>query len=444
VIVTPVVARSDSALGAAPGARIAKHVALLAPLLAVYVIVTLFASQTPGDEASYLQHAENLTHGFYSGRGDEIDLWFGPGLPLFLTPLVALDVPLEITRLLGPALLFTAVVLFYLVLRLTTSSTVAFSGALALGCYVPALQLLPTLHSEFLALLFVVLFMFEFTLDLRRPRLLTLVVSATSLALLAVTRVVFGWVLVAALVLALAVIVVRRHPAVTRVALVLAIGLALTTPWLAYTYAVAGKPFYWSTSGGLSLYWMSTPYSGEHGDWHSPEEALSDPRLAPHRPLFERVQGLNQVEFDDEVRHEAVRNIREHPIDYVENVAANVSRLWFSTPFSYTPQKLSTTFYIVPNALLLTGLVVAAAVFVRARRRRPEALAFAVLLIPSIALQALLSAYTRMLVPLVPLMLWFVVQAAVALVESGSQIAETVVPTRPRGYDEGQSSSLEA
>jgi hypothetical protein len=63
----------------------------------------------------------------------------------------------------------------------------------------------------------------------------------------------------------------------------------------------------------------------------------------------------------------------------------------------------------------------------RTRRRHPEAAAFAILLIPGIGLQALLSAYTRMLVPLVPVMLWFIVQAAVQLL-GGHRQGDARVP----------------
>ena len=39
------------------------------------------------------------------------DLWFGPGLPLALTPLAALDAPIEVFRLSGPVFLFGAMLL---------------------------------------------------------------------------------------------------------------------------------------------------------------------------------------------------------------------------------------------------------------------------------------------------------------------------------------------
>ena len=411
-----------------------RHLAFLTPLLLVYAIVVLGVDQEPGDEGSYLQLAENLTNGFYSGRGENVDVWFGPGLPLLLVPFAALDVPLEATRLLGAALLFAAVVVFYFALRLTTSPRTALIGAFALGLYLPTLPLLPTLHGELLAVLLSASFVLTFTHYVRDGRTSMLVSAAACLALLAVTRVVFGWVLVAVLLCALVVLLVRRGDAVKQTALVAAIGLLLAAPWLAYTNIVTGKVFYWSTSGGSSLYWMSSPYPGEHGDWHSAEEVAADDRLAHHRAVHEPLRGLNQVEFDEELRNEALRTIRAHPAEYIENVAANVSRMWFSTPFSYTPQKLSSTFYIVPNALLLAGLLAAVA-WVLLGRAPPEAFGFALLLILGLAVQSLVAAYTRMLVPLVPFALWFIVLAASDLRFNGGvrrqEQGDAAAPTQP-------------
>ena len=230
------------------------------------------------------------------------------------------------------------------------------------------------------------------------------------------TRVVFGWVLVAVIALALAIVLVRKSPQCRRLALVSMLGLALASPWLLYTYDVTGKVFYWSTSGGLSLYWMASPYPGDLGDWHASRDVMTDEGLAPHRPFVQRLRRLeDDVERDEALRSEAIDLMREHPQAYLRNLAANVSRLWFSTPFSRTPQKLSTTFYIVPNALLLAGL--AAAVFIAALfgSRRRAAGSFAVFLVAGVGVQALLASYARMLTPLVPVMLWFIVQAIAEL-----------------------------
>ena len=187
-----------------------RHLAILALLLFAYALVVLLGPHSTSDEGDYVTYAENLTHGWYSGRGADIDLWFGPGLPLLLAPLAVVDAPIELMRLLGALLLTVAVLLFYVVLRLTVAPSAALLGALGLGLYWPLLPLLPTLHSEIPALLAVATFMLVMTLDLGQPRMLTLFGASACLAFLAVTRVVFGWVLLVVLVVGVVGFVVFR------------------------------------------------------------------------------------------------------------------------------------------------------------------------------------------------------------------------------------------
>ena len=398
------------------------HLLVLSSLLPAYLLITAFGPRPSSDEGSYLVVAEQLVHGSSAGGVSvvsqaavaldaRIDIWFGPGLPLLIAPLVAFGAPVELLRLVAPLLLFGAVVLFWMVLRITVPGRVALAGALALGLYLPFLPLLPTLHSEIPAVLWVVGFTAGFTHYVRRGEKRWLALAAGSLAALALTRVVFGWVLALFLVVVLIVLVFHRAPHVKQAALVSAIGLLLTVPWLVYTYSLSGRPFYWGSAGGESLYWMASPYPGEYGDWHPSHDAREDPRLAAHRPFFRSLRGLDEVEFDKRVTSKAVDLILHHPSAYARHVVANVSRLWFSTPFSHTEQKLSTMFYALPNSFLLAGLVFSAAVLARVRRLPPETFVFASLLIIGVGFQSLLSAYTRMLAPLLPLMVWFIAQA---------------------------------
>ncbi len=57
-------------------------------------------------------------------------------------------------------------------------------------------------------------------------------------------------------------------------------------PYLLMTYSLTGKPFYWGSSGGLSLYWMSTPYDTEMGDWFSKIDVKERPELFHHRDFL--------------------------------------------------------------------------------------------------------------------------------------------------------------
>jgi hypothetical protein len=187
------------------------------------------------------------------------------------------------------------------------------------------------------------------------------------------------------------------------------LGLALCIPWLAYTTAETGRVFQWGNSGGLSVYWMSSPYEHDLGDWQRAEAVFTDPNLAPHRPFFARLRGLSLPEQNAELERRAIENVREHPAKYLENLAANVSRMFFDTPYSYSSQRLTAAYFVVPNALLLGAVLLAAVVAVRVRGSLPPPTApFAIFALAAFGLHALVSAYPRMLFPIVPVLVWFV------------------------------------
>jgi 4-amino-4-deoxy-L-arabinose transferase-like glycosyltransferase len=387
----------------------AQHLLLLGSFFLVSVAVMLASRHQQSDETSYLRFAHHLADGYYTHKSDP-DLWFGPGLPLILAPLVLVGAPLEAMRLLGPFMFTLTVLLFYELLRLHVSPRAALAGAAGLGLYLPFYVLLPSLHSEIQAAFFLVLFMYALTRYLREAQLRYFFVAAIALAWLAVTRIVFGWIILFGLAVWLVAWLVRRQRTRLIVAGLYATALLLCLPWLAYTYSISNNVFYWGSSGGQSLYWMASPYPGQLGDWHSKGAVFREPELAPDRPEFTRIRGLNQIQADARLRHDAATLIRDHPGRYARHLAENLSRILFNMPYSFTPQKLNTLFYIVPNAILLTGLLVATIILWPRRRTLPfEGSVFAVLLLLGVVLQVPLAAYGRMFTPLVPLVLWILV-----------------------------------
>jgi 4-amino-4-deoxy-L-arabinose transferase-like glycosyltransferase len=418
-----------------------RELALLLPLLALYLAAWAFFPERPDDEASYVVLAERLVDGFYvTGDDDAIlnadpgspDLWFGPGLPALLAPLVAIDAPLSMLRLTSAFVLFAAVLLMYALARARWGPRVGLVAAYALGLYMPFLGLLSNLHSEVLAVLFVVVGMLGLARFLERRGVAWLAVGAGGLAGLALTRVAYGWVLTVALIALVVWWLARRSRTTGRAAAVLALALAFCLPWLAYTYSKTDRLFVWGNSGSLSLYWMGSPHEGDLGDWHQAHVVFTDPDLRPHREFFERLRGLDLAEQNAEIEREALSNIADHPDAYAENVVANVSRMLFNSPYSRTQQQTNDVFYALPNALLLGAVLFC--VFVLVPRRRtlpPVAGVFALLAGVAFGLHALVSAYPRMLAPIVPLVVWLTV---LALVEAGllrqGAPRGTPVPTR--------------
>lgn len=318
--------------------------------------------------------------------------------------------PLLGAKLVNACFLFTAVVYFFKTLRLYLSETQALQGALVFGVYPPFLREVHLILTESLVLLLVCGFLFHWCKVHGRPptsRRHALAASAY-LGYLALTKVFFGYVITLGVLVGMGVCA-WSHAVRHRVTLcIYGIALMLCLPYLCWTYRVTGKPFYWATSGGMSLYWMSTPYRDEYGDWFSAADVMNRSELSPHRAFFEEVARYSEVQQDSAFRSAALRNLMGNPTKVVVNWLANVGRLLFSYPFSYSSQRLSTYFYMLPNMFLVVATVLSVWIAIKRRIRPPYEIAMLILFaLVSVGGTSLLSGYERQFRPLVPiLLLW--------------------------------------
>ena len=398
-------------------------VLLLAPLIVLYLLICAFAQPGPGavrDEGDLVAAAARLLDGRLVPGGEVTDprayLWHGPGLVALLAPLVALDLPLTALRFVEPVFMSGAVLLFLRLVRLRLAPAPALAWTYAFGLYVPFFAVVPQLHKEPLSILVVVAGMLALTRGLAGGGRTALVGAGLCLAALTMVRLEYGWIAVALLAAALATWAVHRHSAVARRLVVVgAVAVAGCLPWLAYTHQLTGQAFYWGTSSGLSLFWMSPTLPGETGQWREPALVEQDPAIAAYGPLFRELAQLHPVESDRRLRELAGENIRERPLDYVRNLGANTTRLFFSVPMRPALTPFGIGVYVVCNTLLLAGVAWAAAVLWRERRRRaiaPETIPIALFAALAIAVHLPPSASPRMLLPVVPALLFLVIQAA--------------------------------
>lgn len=378
----------------------------LLPILVAYVLVSVLTDpRIATDEVSFLSYAHHLTHGFYADTQSSDPgayLWHGPALPALLVPLVALHFPLALMRVIvGSGLLFATMVAFHRLARHYMPNRAALMATYGLALYLPFF-VVNRVYVEPLATLSLTLVALFIVRSFRGGRWDHLWAGA-AFALLALSRIEFGYVLGVALVLSLVWLVASRRSLMARrsvVATVLA--LILCTPWLIYTYSLTGRPFYWSNSGGLSLYWMTAP--GNLGDFHRQAAAFTHPQLAASRNVFTEVARLAPLDQDPRLQHIALQNIGHNPKHYLANVVNNLDRLVFNSPYSFTNEKASSMLYAVPNALLLSLLAIALWIGVRLRRRlAPEVLPLAVLALLGFVIHVPVAAYARFVIPLVPL-----------------------------------------
>lgn len=405
--------------------------AIVLPLLALYVVVcaVLQPGGTPvRDEPDLLAAAARLLHGQVVPAGVTYDprgfLWHGPGLVALLAPLVALDVPLQAIRFLGPLLLAVAAWGFHTLLRRDFDARASRRWTYAFGLYVPFFSVATEIHKEPLAIALVVVGLLALDRGVRRGRALPMAAAGACLGALAMVRLEYGWVAFALLTLAFLTWATRgRRPDHARLLIVPAVAVALCLPWLVGTYELTGKPFYWGTSSGLSLFWMSPTTPAETGQWHSPDEVARNPELRPFDPFFHRLRTVDPVRSDQILRRHALAHVRARPDEYAENVVANVGRLLFAAPMRPELSLIRIGAHVVFNLGLL--LAVAWAVFLLRRRRvvaPPQTGPVVVFALVTIAVHLPASASPRMLLPVVPALFWLAARS------SGPQDAHPAAP----------------
>ncbi len=359
---------------------------LFLPLIFVYgfFILSLSNSSIWGDESRHLAYAINMVHGFYSPPAPNISLELGPGYPLLLLPFVALHIPLLIARLLNALFTYLTVVFLFKTLRELIPSRIALLFTVFFACYVNILEFIALLYTESLTLFLVAAVSFLLVKTFRdsgdKINKKYIFWTGVCMGYLVLTKVIFGYVLVLMLSGSFVLwLIKRKNINYRKNFLVLLIAFAVCSPWLIYTYHITGRVLYWATSGGNNLYWMSTPYKGEYGNWatltdYSKGKNDSSPapggylnienrdNLTPgaidsiykhHKDDFEILNKYNGLEKDEIFKKLMYKNIQSHPIKYIENCISNIGRLLFNYPYSYTYQKPSTLIRLPFNGLIV-------------------------------------------------------------------------------------------
>lgn len=383
----------------------------LLPLLLFYLLLVILFSSTTfwGDEVNYVDAARILSQGsFFSNI--EKTLYRGPGYPIVLVPFALLKLPWFVAKLLNAFFLFGAILYLYKTLALWLQDNYALIFAFVMGLYPPFMRWVHLTYSENLVFFLICGFMFHFCKSQRESKKtwLHLLISSIFLAYLALTKVLFGYVILVGLLSFLTLYLWKKREESKKITYIYILALIWCLPYLLFTYSLTGKIFYWATSGGGNLYWMSTPYENEWGNYFSNMDVQEFPELAHHREFFEKLADLSQEERDNEYQKLAIDNITHHSTKYFINWVANIGRMLFSYPFSYTEQKLSTYFYLIPNMFIVVFFVLSIYPAILRWKSIPTEI-YALLYFNLIAFggTSLVAADTRQFIPLVPiLILW--------------------------------------
>ncbi|MFW7378549.1 MAG: hypothetical protein ACOH5I_07080 [Oligoflexus sp.] len=329
-----------------------------------------------GDEWRYLYYADNLIQGYYS-PSDRVFLWNGPLYPLFLVPFQILEIPKSYALAANGIFYAFALKLLYKILLERCQIGHARLAIFFLTIYLPIIVHFKLLYTETMSFFLVSAWIYCFLQACRKQSFYWWCMASICFALIALCKVLYGHVILSLILIACVALWISKAKKLwSRTLLHGLFALFLCSPYLIYTYKLTGKIFYWGSPGSSALYWMSSPYPEETGEWFHQGHVYGNPVLRDHhRSLYDRVTGLDQnpdlstmeqvfnlstPESSDIFSSEAIKHIKMHPLKYFKNWLANLGRLWVDWPYSFKNTLSTSNRYLVFNSVLifLVGMVV--------------------------------------------------------------------------------------
>lgn len=397
---------------------------LFIPFLLLFsaIIIKTNNNALQGDEGRYLTFAENLLKGFYSPPPPDINLWNGPGYPIILVPFVAFNLPLLCITLLNAIFYYLSVVLLFKAMISFVSYKKALILSIFWGLYYTAYIQLPEIYTEPFMYFLISLLIVCVSRAYHFSKSVYVWYAGIVLGYIVLTKIIFGYVVLVMLVGAFVLFLTKSGSInYKKSVLILATAFVTYLPWLVYTYTLTGKTLYFGNSGGVLLYWMSTPYESESGDWKEPDltttykagslvpananQLLKEHHQANHRIILS-YQG---IERDEAYKKAAFENIKTHPVKYIKNWIANLGRLLFDFPNSYVFQSTSQLFKLPTNVTTVLLSLACLIPTILNWRKIPFGIRFLLILtLVYLGPTTLLSAYSRFFNIIVPILLFWI------------------------------------
>jgi 4-amino-4-deoxy-L-arabinose transferase-like glycosyltransferase len=398
---------------------------LFLPFLVFFIgyIVLKNNNAFESDEERYYIFAQHLLKGYYSDPAPNVNLWNGPGYPMFLMPFVALKLPLVVIPLMNAFFHYLSIVFLFKSLIRFTARRTALLVTLFWAFYYNAYAELPYILTESITAFLVSAIGLCIIVGFKEKSKKHIYGAGLLFGYLVLVKIIFSNVLMALTLGALVLFLInRKSPSYKNAILVAVIAMLVNLPYLLYTWNLTGKPLYWGTSGGMSLYWMSTPYDKEYGEWHNSTISLYDANettdstimfnerqlQANHRADYNEIYQYKGVAQDDAFKKKAIENIKKNPSKFLKNVVANAGRLLFNFPYSYTYESYTSLLRVSINGILLTMMLLSALLTLLNWRRTDFPIRM-ILLISLLYLggSLLVSVYARMFYIILPwILIW--------------------------------------
>ena len=332
------------------------------PILILFLVdVFLLGKNVPlSDGIRYWKTASDILNGFKDTP--VLESWLlinGPLYPLILAIFKGIGFSVKASIYLNPIFLYIAFTFFFKSVNLFLSKKKALIVTYVLVLIDPFLFYWGAkLYSEPLAILLVCLLIFLLTKYFNSPSKKRLYWAALIFSLLALTRVIFAYVLLILIPIGVLGFYFFKKEYFKAISKLAGYGILFLVPYLIFTYSITNKVFYLSGNGGLLLYWTSSPHKSDMGEWHTMQinhdhfaarynsfsgldslylrkvnQVIIDKINSNHSEFAKRLsQAKDLVEYDNMLKEKAFENIRNHPTSFLSNWILNTGRLFVGIP----------------------------------------------------------------------------------------------------------------
>tara|TARA_R110002096_G_scaffold16106_14_gene55049 strand:+ start:12650 stop:14089 length:1440 start_codon:yes stop_codon:yes gene_type:complete len=333
------------------------------------LIIFLSPDQLLNDEPRYFSGANNLTKGYFVEEKLP-DFTNGPGYPMLLAPVMGLlgfefdrmiqdpdtfefYVPGESgeplknlkwrllpLRLLNIPFLAIGYLAIYFASKLLIPSRWALAVMLAMALNPFQLRWVPMIMTENVTPMLFGLFAWAYIKGLQAKSFSwkLVILAGLAFAWLAMTRTMFGYVALGALLSAPVLCLIDGYREKLKAATIpFVAALIFCIPYLSYTHHHTGKVFCWATNGTELLYWITSPHEGEYGSWLQEKWVKGDPLLAEnHLSFIQSASELPPIEREERWMEGVKKHLESEGVEkaLVRNYAANLCRVFFNVPRS--------------------------------------------------------------------------------------------------------------
>lgn len=366
------------------------------PILILFLVnISIFGKNVPlSDGIRYWKTASDILDGFRTTPIlESYFLLNGPFYPMILAFLKAIGLSVKASIFINAIFLYIGFTYFLKTAQEFLTSKRALLLTYTLVFIDPFLFYWGAkLYSEPLAILLVCCSLNFISSYFKTFSNKTLIKAAFIFCLLALTRVIFVYVLLVITSLGLIVFLILKNQKFKGLFKLGAYGILFCIPYLVFTYTITNKFFFMTANGGHLLYWISSPYEKDLGEWHTLQinhdhfasrynsfsgldslylrkvnEVIISEINKDHKAFSDSLKEKNLLEKDEALKQKAIQNIFNHPKSFFKNWILNIGRLLVGTPHAmYYKPPYSPFFSLintVKSSFVLCFLLIAIGLF---------------------------------------------------------------------------------